>query len=42
MTHIIFNEEYTSPLLGSLALEELLLAADPSGKKLIPLTHIPF
>ncbi len=42
MTHIIFNEEYTSPLLGSLALEELLLTVDPSGKRLIPLTHIPF
>ena len=42
MTHVIFNEEYTSPLLGSLALEELLLVVDPSGQRLMPLSVFPF
>ena len=36
MTHIAFNEEYTSPLLGSLALETLLLGVDPVDGKLVP------
>ncbi len=42
MTHIIFNEEYTTPLLGALALEELLLVVDPVGRKLTPLRSFPF
>ena len=42
MTHIIFNEEYTSPLLGALALEELLLVVDTSGQRLAPLGPFPF
>ena len=41
MTHVAFNEEYTSPLLGSLALETLLLAVDPVEERLIPLASIP-
>ena len=36
MTNIAFNDEYTSPLLGSLALETLMLSVDPSGGRLIP------
>ncbi len=42
MTHIIFNEEYTNPLLGSLALETLLLVVDPAGERLIPRSRFPF
>ena len=42
MTHLAFIEEYTSPLLGSLALETLLMAVDPVEERLIPLTSIPF
>ena len=41
MTHVAFNEEYTSPLLGSLALETLLMAVDPVEERLIPLANIP-
>lgn len=33
MTHIIYNEEYTSPLLGSLALENLMYVVDPTWRK---------
>ncbi len=36
MTYVAFNEEYTSPLLGSLALETLLLGVDPVDGKLVP------
>ena len=36
MTNIAFNDEYTSPLLGSLALETLMLSVDPSRGRLIP------
>ena len=42
MTHIIFNEEYTNPLLGSLALETLLLVVDPAGERLVPRSRFPF
>ena len=36
VTHIAFNDEYTDPLLGSLALETLLLGVDPVDGKLVP------
>ena len=42
MTHLAFNEEYTSPLLGSLALETLLMAVDSVEERLIPLASFPF
>ncbi len=42
MTHVIFNEEYTNPLLGSLALETLLVVVDPAGEKLVPRSRFPF
>jgi predicted aspartyl protease len=42
MTHIIYNEEYTDPLLGSLALETLLYIVDPAGERLIPRSRFPF
>ena len=42
MTHIIFNEEYTNPLLGSLALETLLFVVDPAGERLVPRSRFPF
>ena len=35
MTQIIYNEEYTDPLLGSLALETLLYVVDPAGERLV-------
>lgn len=42
MTHVIFNEEFTNPLLGSLALETLLLFVDPAGERLMPRSGFPF
>ena len=42
MTHIIFNDEYTNPLLGSLALETLLYMVDPAGERLVPRGRFPF
>ena len=42
MTHVIFNEEFTNPLLGSLALETLLLVVDPAGERLVPRSRFPF
>ena len=36
MTNIAFNDEYTSPLLGSLALETLMLSVDPARGRLVP------
>ena len=42
MTHVIFNEEFTNPLLGSLALETLLLVVDPPGERLVPRSGFPF
>lgn len=41
ITLVAFNEDYTSPLLGSLALETLRLVVDPVGQRLIPLDSIP-
>ena len=42
MTHVIFNEEFTDPLLGSPALETLLLVVDPAGERLAPRSGFPF
>lgn len=42
MTHVIFNEEFTDPLLGSLALETLLLVVDQAGERLVPRSRFPF
>ena len=42
MTHIIYNEEYTNPLLGSLALESLMYVVDPAGERLVPRERFPF
>lgn len=42
MTHVIHNEEYTDPLLGSLALETLLYVVDPAGERIVPRTRFPF
>jgi predicted aspartyl protease len=36
-TPVLFNGEGTTPLLGSVTLEELLLGVDPVGQKLIPI-----
>ena len=41
ITLVAFNDDYTTPLLGSLALETLRLAVDPVGQRLIPLESIP-
>lgn len=40
ITQVIFNEEGTQPLLGALALEELMLVVDPSEKRLVPMEAI--
>ena len=40
-TSAAFNEDYTTPLLGSLALETLRLAVDPVGQRLFPMDSIP-
>ena len=41
ITLVAFNEDYTTPLLGSLALETLRLAVDPVGQRLFPMDSIP-
>ncbi len=41
ITLVAFNDDYTTPLLGSLALETLRLAVDPVERRLIPLDSIP-
>jgi len=41
ITYIAFNEDYTTPLLGSLALETLRLAVDPVEQRLFPLDSLP-
>ena len=40
-TYIVFNDDYTTPLLGALALETLRLAIDPVEQRLIPLESLP-
>ena len=40
MTFILFNEEGTTPLLGSYALEGLFMAVDPVARQLVPLEEI--
>ena len=40
MTFILFNEESTTPLLGSYALEGLFMAVDPVAQQLVPLDEI--
>ena len=41
ITYIAFNDDYTTPLLGSLALETLRLAVDPVSQQLVPLDSLP-
>ncbi len=41
ITYFAFNEEYTTPLLGSLALETLRMCVDPVEQRLIPMDSIP-
>ena len=36
ITHVLFNDEGTLPLLGALALEGLFLGIDPVAQRLIP------
>ena len=40
-TYVAFNDDYTTPLLGSLALETLRMAVDPVGQRLFPMDSIP-
>ena len=40
VTYVLFNEEGTSPLLGSLALEEAFLGVDPVAQRLVPLESV--
>lgn len=41
MTFVAFNDDYTTPLLGSLALETLRMYVDPVEQRLIPMDSIP-
>ena len=41
VTLVAFNDDFTTPLLGSLALETLRLAVDPVGQSLFPMDSIP-
>ena len=41
ITYAAFNDDYTTPLLGSLALETLRMSVDPVGQRLVPLDSIP-
>ena len=39
-TQVVFNDEDTHPLLGTLALEELFLVVDPIARRLVPMDDI--
>lgn len=41
MTLIAFDDEEADPIMGRLALNSLLLTADPVARKLVPMTSIP-
>ena len=41
ITYAAFNDDYTTPLLGSLALETLRMSVGPVGQRLVPLDSIP-
>ena len=41
VTYIAFNDDYTTPLLGSLALETLRMAVDPVDQQLVSLDSLP-
>ena len=41
ITLVAFNDDFTTPLLGSLALETLRMAVDPVAQRLVPLDSIP-
>ena len=41
ITFAAFNDDYTTPLLGSLALESLRMYVDPVERRLIPMDSIP-
>jgi clan AA aspartic protease len=36
VTPVVFGEDTASPLIGAVTLEELLLAVDPAGQRLVP------
>ena len=40
-TYVAFNDDYTTPLLGSLALDTLRMSVDPVDQRLVPLDSIP-
>ena len=40
-TYAAFNDDYTTPLLGSLALETIRMYVDPVDQRLIPVDSIP-
>ena len=41
ITLVGFNDDYTTPLLGSLALETLRMYVDPVEQRLLPMDSIP-
>ena len=36
VTPVVFGDDNAAPLIGAVTLEELLLAVDPSGQRLVP------
>ena len=40
-TYVAFNDDFTTPLLGSLALETLRMSVDSVDQRLVPLDSIP-
>ncbi len=41
ITYFAFNDDYTTPLLGALALETLRMSVDPVEQRLVPLDSVP-
>ena len=40
MTHFVFGDESTPPLLGRIALNSLFLELDPLNERLVPMTNL--
>ena len=41
ITYVVHNDDYTTPLLGSLALETLRMSVNPVAQRLVPLDSTP-
>ena len=40
-TYVAFNDDYTTSLLGSLAIETLRMYINPAGQRLVPMDSVP-